>query len=148
MFCCALVSGYCMTSYGVPCAVAMILCMSDRSLHLVYLMAGWFLICQCHHSSYFHGIHEHCKGIASVFTKTQLPSAGRRVLMRNGWFRNIASYNGFPVGLVIFLGMAVVSAVLFFTTQNQDVTSFALVPTKRQSAFPVLIQRNGKCLHM
>ena len=26
MFCCALVSGYCMTSYKVPCAVAMILC--------------------------------------------------------------------------------------------------------------------------
>ena len=26
MFCCALVSGYCMTSYGVPCAAAMVLC--------------------------------------------------------------------------------------------------------------------------
>ena len=26
MFCCALISGYCMTSYGVPCALAMVIC--------------------------------------------------------------------------------------------------------------------------
>ena len=26
MFCCALISGYCMTSYHVPCAAAMVIC--------------------------------------------------------------------------------------------------------------------------
>ena len=39
------------------------------------------------------------KGIASVFTKTQSVSWPQSSDPVNGWFRNIASYNGFPVGL-------------------------------------------------
>ena len=39
MFCCALVSGYCMTSYGVPCAAAMVLC--------VLIAVTWLNSCIC-----------------------------------------------------------------------------------------------------
>ena len=96
MFCCALVSGYCMTSYKVPCAVAMILCI------LIGLCFGIFM--------------NIAKGIASVFTKTQSvswPAASDA----NGWFRNIVSVNGFPVGIIIFLGMAVICGIVLYNTK-------------------------------
>ena len=57
------------------------------------------------------------QGIASVFTKTQSVSWPQSSDPVNGWFRNIASYNGFPVGLVIFLGMAVVCGIVLYNTK-------------------------------
>ena len=57
------------------------------------------------------------KGVASVFTKTQSVSWPQSSDPVNGWFRNIASYNGFPVGLVIFLGMAVVCGIVLYNTK-------------------------------
>ena len=56
MFCCALISGYCMTSYHVPCAAAMVI-------------------------------------------------------------RNLISYKGFPVGLVIFLAAAVICGIILYNTK-------------------------------
>ena len=56
------------------------------------------------------------KGIASVFTKTQSvswPAASDA----NGWFRNIVSVNGFPVGIIIFLGMAVICGIVLYNTK-------------------------------
>ena len=57
------------------------------------------------------------KGIASVFTKTQSVSWPQSSDPVNGWFRNMTSYNGFPVGLVIFLGMAVVCGIVLYNTK-------------------------------
>ena len=98
MFCCALVSGYCMTSYGVPCAAAMVLCVL---IGLAFgIFNGWlvsymsvppFIVSMASMNI--------AKGIASVFTKTQSVSWPQSSDPVNGWFRNIASYNGFPVGL-------------------------------------------------
>ena len=56
------------------------------------------------------------KGIASVFTKTQSvswPAASEA----NGWFRNIVSVNGFPVGIIIFLVMAVICGIVLYNTK-------------------------------
>ena len=49
MFCCALVSGYCMTSYGVPMAFAMVLCVLI-GLAFGTFTDGWYLICLCRRS--------------------------------------------------------------------------------------------------
>lgn len=116
MFCCALVSGYCMTSYGVPCAAAMVLCVL---IGLAFgIFNGWlvsymsvppFIVSMASMNI--------AKGIASVFTKTQSVSWPQSSDPVNGWFRNIASYNGFPVGLVIFLGMAVVCGIVLYNTK-------------------------------
>ena len=116
MFCCALVSGYCMTSYGVPCAAAMVLCVF---IGLAFgIFNGWlvsymsvppFIVSMASMNI--------AKGIASVFTKTQSVSWPQSSDPVNGWFRNIASYNGFPVGLVIFLGMAVVCGIVLYNTK-------------------------------
>ncbi len=53
-----------------------------------------------------------------LYLQRHSQSAGRRVRDPvNGWFRNIASYNGFPVGLVIFLGMAVICGIVLYNTK-------------------------------
>ena len=115
MFCCALVSGYCMTSYKVPCAVAMILCILIglcfgifNGWMVSYMSVPPFIISMASMNI--------AKGIASVFTKTQSvswPAASEA----NGWFRNIVSANGFPVGIVIFLVMAVICGIVLYNTK-------------------------------
>ena len=57
------------------------------------------------------------KGLASVFTKTQSVSWPLGSDPENGWFRNIVSYNGFPVGLVIFLLFAVLCGIILYRTK-------------------------------
>ena len=115
MFCCALVSGYCMTSYGVPCAAAMVLCVL---IGLAFgIFNGWlvsymsvppFIVSMASMNI--------AKGIASVFTKTQSVSWPQE-MQEGGWFRNIISFNGIPVGLIIFLAVAVVCAILLNKTK-------------------------------
>ena len=115
MFCCALISGYCMTSYHVPCAAAMVICILIGFAFGVF--NGWmvsymsvppFIISMASMNI--------AKGIASVFTKTQSvswPAASDA----NGWFRNIVSVNGFPVGIIIFLVMAVICGIVLYNTK-------------------------------
>ena len=116
MFCCALVSGYCMTSYGVPCAAAMVICILIGLAFCIfngglvsYLSVPAFIVSMASMNI--------AKGIASVFTKTQSVSWPLSSDPKNGWFRSIVSVNGFPVGLVIFLGMAVVCGIVLYNTK-------------------------------
>ena len=116
MFCCALVSGYCMTSYGVPCAAAMVICILIglafgifNGWLVSYLSVPAFIVSMASMNI--------AKGIASVFTKTQSVSWPLSSDPKNGWFRSIVSVNGFPVGLVIFLGMAVVCGIVLYNTK-------------------------------
>lgn len=116
MFCCALVSGYCMTSYGVPCAAAMVICVLIgvafgvfNGWMISYMSVPAFIISMASMNI--------AKGIASVFTKTQSVSWPLSSDPTNGWFRNIVSYNGFPVGIVIFLVMAVLSGIVLYNTK-------------------------------
>ena len=57
------------------------------------------------------------KGLASVFTKTQSVSWPMGSDPENGWFRNIVSYNDFPVGIVIFLAVAVICGIILYRTK-------------------------------
>ena len=116
MFCCALVSGYCMTSYKVPCAAAMVICVLIGLAFGVfngwlvsYLSVPAFIVSMASMNI--------AKGIASVFTKTQSVSWPLASDPANGWFRNIVSYKGFPVGLVIFLVMAVICGIVLYNTK-------------------------------
>lgn len=116
MFCCALVSGYCMTSYGIPCAAAMVICVL---IGLVFGVFNGWLVSYLSVPAFIVSMASMniAKGIASVFTKTQSVSWPLSSDPTNGWFRNIVSYNGFPVGLVIFLGMAVICGVVLYNTK-------------------------------
>ena len=59
MFCCALISGYCMTSYHVPCAAAMVICILIGFAFGVF--NGWCILYVSSAIYHFHGIYEHCK---------------------------------------------------------------------------------------
>ena len=116
MFCCALVSGYSFLTHGIPMAAALILSVVIGLLFGIfngYLVAYWkippFIVSMASMNI--------AKGIASVFTKTQSVSWPLGSDPVNGWFRNLISYKGFPVGLVIFLAAAVICGIILYNTK-------------------------------
>lgn len=115
MFCCSLVSGYSLVTYGVPMGAALVMSILIGVAFGVfngYLVAYWkvppFIVSMASMNI--------AKGIAAVFTKTQSvswPQAGTE----GGWFRNIISYNGIPMGLIIFAAIAIICAVILNKTK-------------------------------
>lgn len=115
MFCSALISGYCLTSYGVPMALTLVISIAVGMLFGAfngYFVAYWsippFIISMASMNI--------AKGLASVFTKTQSvswPQSGDAT----GWYRNFVKVGNFPVGLVILLAAAVVCSILLNQTK-------------------------------
>lgn len=115
MFCCALISGYCMTSKGMPMAVAMVL---SIVIGLAFGIFNGYLVAYWSVPSFITSMASMniSKGLASVFTKTQSvnwPQASQE----GGWFRNIVKVGGVPTGLIIFLVVAVICAILLNKTK-------------------------------
>lgn len=115
MFCCALVSGYSLTAYGVPMPAVMVISLLvglGFGIFNGYLVAYWSV------PSFITSMASMniAKGLASVFTKTQSvswpQSAGE-----GGWYRNIVKVGNLPVGLIIFLLVAVVCAIILNKTK-------------------------------
>lgn len=109
MFCCALISGYCHLSYGLPLWLALILSIFIGTLfgmfngYLVsYLKVPPFIVSMA-------GMNI-AKGVASVFTKTQ--SVSWPQLAAGGWYRKLIKIGDVPVGLIILLVFAVVCGII------------------------------------
>ena len=115
MFCCALISGYCFTSHGMPMPVALIL---SIVIGLIFGIFNGYLVAYWSVPSFITSMASMniSKGVASVFTKTQSVSWPQE-MQEGGWFRNIISFNGIPVGLIIFLAVAIVCAILLNKTK-------------------------------
>jgi len=116
MFCSALISGYMLTLKGVPLPVCLLV---SILVGTIFGIINGFLVAYAGLPSFITSMASMmiAKGVGSVFTKTQSVSWPQSSDPVNGWFRNIASYNGFPVGLVIFLGMAVVCGIVLYNTK-------------------------------
>ena len=119
MFCCALVSGYCMTSYGVPCAAAMVICVLIglafgifNGWLVSYLSVPAFIVSMASMNI--------AKGIASVFTKTQAMSWPQSSA-EGGWYKSLIKMNvggiDIPTGLIILLLVAVVCGIILNNTK-------------------------------
>ncbi len=115
MFCSALVSGYCLTKYGVPLVLSLLISILVGFLFGVfngYFVAYWtvppFIISMASMNI--------AKGLTSVFTKTQSVSWPQSV-DANGWYRNFVKVGNFPVGLVIFLVFAVICSIILNQTK-------------------------------
>ncbi|GFI16057.1 ribose import permease protein RbsC [Lachnospiraceae bacterium] len=115
MFCSALISGYCLTSYGFPLVVSLFISILVGVLFGVfngYFVAYWtvppFIISMASMNI--------AKGLASVFTKTQSVSWPQSV-DANGWYRNFIKVGNFPVGLVIFIVFAVICSIILNQTK-------------------------------
>lgn len=116
MFCCGLVSGYSMLNKGVPAPLALILSILIGFLFGVfngYLVAYWtvppFIVSMASMNI--------AKGLAAVYTKTQSVSWPLSTDPVYGWIRSLVSYNGFPVGLVIFLVAALICMIILNNTK-------------------------------
>jgi ribose transport system permease protein len=114
MFCCALISGYCLTSYGVPMVLSMMISVLVGACFGVfngYLVAYWsvppFIVSMASMNI--------AKGLASVFTKAQSVSWPQSSA-DNGWYRYLVKVGNIPVGLFIFLGVAVICAIILNKT--------------------------------
>ena len=98
MFCCALISGYTLTTHGISMPVAILISILVGfafGLFNGYLVAYW--------------------SVPSFITQSvSWPQAADP---DNGWFRNLVTYNGFPVGLVILLVVAVICAIILNKTR-------------------------------
>lgn len=115
MFCCALISGYSLTSYGVPMAAALVISIIVGFAFGVfngYLVAYWsvppFIVSMASMNI--------AKGLASVFTKTQSVSWPQSSAV-GGWYRNLVRMGNIPVGLIIFLIVAVICAIILNQTK-------------------------------
>ncbi len=116
MFCCALVSGYCLNSYHVPLVASMII---SVLIGLAFGIFNGWLVAYMSVPPFIVSMASMniAKGIASVFTKTQSVSWPQSADPVNGWFRNIVSFKGFPVGLVVFLVAAVLCGIVLYNTK-------------------------------
>ena len=115
MFCCALVAGYCFTSYGVPMVPSLLISILVGLLFGIfngYLVAYWkvpsFIVSMASMNI--------AKGVASVFTKTQSVSWPQSSA-EGGWYRYFVKIGNVPVGLIIFLVVAVICAILLNKTK-------------------------------
>ena len=115
MFCAALISGYCLTSHGLPVIICLVISILVGFLFGCfngYLVAYWtvppFIVSMASMNI--------AKGLASVFTKTQSVS-WPQATEAAGWFRKLVKVGNFPVGLVIFIAAAVICSIILNNTK-------------------------------
>lgn len=116
MFCCALVSGFCLTSYGISLPVCMLMSILIGTLFGCF---NGFLASYCKVPPFIVSMASMniAKGIAAVFTKSQSVSWPQATDPVNGWYRKIVSVGSVPVGLFIFLAVAVICAIILNKTK-------------------------------
>ena len=120
MFCSALVSGYCLTQYGVPLALCIVISILVGAVFGVlngYLVAYWKM------PSFITSMASMmlAKGLGSVFTKTQSVSWPQITDPVNGWYRKLVKITvgdaTIPTGLIIFAVISIICAILLNNTK-------------------------------
>ena len=123
MFCCALMSGYTLNTFGAPVVAALLMsiligfCLGCFNGYLVaYVGVPPFIVSMATMNI--------AKGLGSVFTKTQTVSWPQtNDPSGKGWFRGLVKVNGIPVGLIIF---AVAIIILFIVMNNTKAGRYIL----------------------
>lgn len=114
MFCCALMSGYCLNNYGVPMWLCIVFSIIIGTLFGVfkgflvsYLSVAPFIVSMASMNI--------AKGLASVFTKST--SVSWPQLAAGGWYRNLVKVGNIPVGLFILLAFALICGIIMSKTK-------------------------------
>lgn len=115
MFCAALVAGYCLTGHGLPVGICLIISILVGLIFGIfngYLVAYWnvppFIVSMASMNI--------AKGIAAVFTKSQSVSWPQGV-QKGGWYKNLIKMGNVPVGLIIFIVVAVICGIVLNKTK-------------------------------
>lgn len=120
MFCSALVSGYCLTQYGVPLALCIVI---SILVGAVFGMLNGYLVAYWKMPSFITSMASMmlAKGLGSVFTKTQSVSWPQITDPVNGWYRKLVKITvggaTIPTGLIIFTVIAIICAILLNNTK-------------------------------
>lgn len=114
MFCCALMSGYCLNSYGLPMGLCIVFSVLIGCLFGVF---NGFLVSYLNVAPFIVSMASMniAKGLASVFTKST--SVSWPQLAAGGWYRNLVKVGNIPVGLFILLGFALVCGIIMSKTR-------------------------------
>lgn len=115
MFCAALVSGYCLTSHGLPMGLCLLISVLVGLLFGIfngYLVAYWnvppFIVSMASMNI--------SKGVAAVFTKSTSVSWPQSS-QAGGWYKNLIKMGNIPVGLIIFILAAVICGIVLNKTK-------------------------------
>lgn len=114
MFCSALISGYCLTSFKMSVGAAIVI---SILVGLIFGIFNGYLVAYCHVPPFIVSMASMniAKGAASVFTKTQSVSWPQAA--DGGWFRNFVKMGNVPVGLIIFVIVSIICALLLNQTK-------------------------------
>ncbi|RKM56713.1 ABC transporter permease [Butyrivibrio sp. XB500-5] len=114
MFCCALISGYSLTSHGVPMGLSLIISLvvgvifgAFNGYLVAYQKVPPFIVSMASMNI--------AKGVASVFTKTQSVSWPQAA--KGGWFRYFVKVGKVPVGIIVFFAVAIACSILLNHTK-------------------------------
>ena len=116
MFCAALIAGYSLNTHGVPLAACLLIAIVVGT---VFGIINGILVAYLDMPSFITSMASMmlAKGVGSVFTKTQSVSWPQASDPVNGWYRSIVSAGSVPVGLFIFLAVAIICAVILNQTK-------------------------------
>ena len=114
MFCCALISGYSLTSHGVPMGLSLIISLvvgvifgAFNGYLVAYQKVPPFIVSMASMNI--------AKGVASVFTKTQSVSWPQAA--KGGWVRYFVKVGKVPVGIIVFFAVAIACSILLNHTK-------------------------------
>ncbi len=112
MFCCALMSGYTLTTYGAPVVVCLLM---SIAIGLAFGCFNGFLVAYVGVPPFIVSMASMniAKGLASVYTKTQSVS-WPQATDEAGWFRNLVKVGDVPTGLIIFA----VAVIILYVIMN------------------------------
>ena len=115
MFCCALVSGYSLTAHGVPMGAAIVI---SILVGLAFGLFNGYLVAYLVRTILynFDGKYEHRKRSCICIYKNTDPSVGQATA-EGGWYRFLIKIGNIPVGLFIFLAVAIVCAIILNKTK-------------------------------
>lgn len=147
MFCCALVAGYTYTQQGMPITFAIIFCIVIGFLFGVF---NGFMVAYCKIPPFIISMASMniAKGLASIYTKANSVSWPQRS-EETGAFRNIVSVGNIPTGLIIFIIVAVICAIILNNTKpgrfilglgsNEEAVRLSGVNTRKWKMFAYVI---------
>ena len=115
MYCCALVAGQLLVVYGWPLWLCLIICVL---LGVLFGIVNGIMVAYMKLPSFISSMASMrmAQGIGALATRSagvSWPSAGQP----NSWYRNLATYKDFPVGLVILLAVAILCAIIMNKTR-------------------------------
>jgi ribose transport system permease protein len=147
MFCSALISGYCLTTFKLPLGLCIFI---SIAVGTIFGCIGGYFVAFRHLPSFITSLAlmQVAKGVGSIFTKTQSvtwPSDNPAT----SWYRNLVKTDNLPVGFVILVVVAILCSIILYRTtagryilcigSNREAVRLSGVDTRRWEMLAFII---------